>query len=144
MPSQYTGNVVQALARHLGVATREIALDHDLYRDWGLTPLALVVVLLDLERSVAIELACEEFCSVRTVADLVSKFRFLVQVDERASNAVPYERARSSRSVRNERRLRRELHRLRWLEQNQQRRTLSAARPGESLRTFAARRASSR
>jgi acyl carrier protein len=144
MPTQYTANVVQTLARHLGVTTAEIALSHDLYRDWGLTPLSLVVILLDLERSVALELPSEELSDVRTVADLVSKFRAWVHADECASNLVTARRARSSRSARNERRLRRELHRLRWLEQNAQRRTVRFARPAETRAAGAARRVASR
>jgi acyl carrier protein len=138
MPTKYAENVSQALATQLGVSAREIALSHDLYRDWGLTPLGLVVVLLDLERSVAIELPCEEFASVRTVADLVRQFRARVQADEGA-NIVTLRSARSSRSARSERRLRRELHRLRWLEQNQQRRTIGPAR-SEARRAFVAGR----
>lgn len=144
MSTQYTGNVLQTLAHHLGVSRREIALSHDLYRDWGLTPLSLVIVLLDLERAVAIELPCEEFSGVRTVADLTREFRTRVQAHERASNVVTFRRSRSSRSARNERRLRRELHRLRWLEQALQRRTHNAARPSEARRTGAARRVASR
>lgn len=140
MPTQYTGNVVQTLANHLGVSTREIALSHDLYRDWGFTPLELVLVLLDLERSVAIELPCEKFSRVRTVADLIGQFRAHVQADERGSNVVTIRSARSSRAARSERRLRRELHRLRWLERDPQRPTLSASRGRESRRTGAARR----
>jgi hypothetical protein len=144
MPTQYTGNVVQILSYHLGVSTREIALSHDLYRDWGLTPLSLVIVLLDLERSVALELPCEKFSGVRTVADLVRQFRALVEAADRRSNIVMLRSARSSRSARNQRRLRRELHRLRWLEQNQQRRGLSVSRPNESLRAVPAQRSASR
>ncbi|HET7538704.1 MAG TPA: phosphopantetheine-binding protein [Polyangiaceae bacterium] len=144
MPSQYTENVVQTLATHLGVSAHEIAPTHDLYRDWGLTPLALVVVLLDLERSASIELACEEFSHVRTVADLVSQFRASLREGERASNVITFRKARSSRSARKERRLRRELHHLRWLEQNLQRRTLGAARPGEARRLGAVRRVAGR
>lgn len=144
MPTQFTGNVVQTLARHLGVSTREIALSHDLYRDWGLTPLSLVSVLLDLERGAAIELPCQEFSGVRTVADLIGQFRRWAQVDEYASHKRMFERARSSRSARNERRLRRELHRLRWLEQNLQRRTLSVSRSSESVRAGSVPRLASR
>jgi acyl carrier protein len=140
MPIPYTANVVQTLAHHLGVSRREIALAHDLYRDWGLTPLSLVLVLLDLERSVAVELPCEEFYRVRTVGDLVRQFRAQVQSGGRASRVVTFRSARSSRSARNERRLRRELHRLRWLEQNLQRRTQGVCRPNESLQTVGARR----
>jgi len=124
MATQYAENVVQTLAQHLGVKTREIALAHDLYRDWGLTPLALVIILLDLERSVAIALPPEELSGVRTVADLVSKFRSWVHAGESASAAVTVRRARRSRSARRERRLRRELHHLRWLEQNAERRAV--------------------
>jgi acyl carrier protein len=144
MPTQYMGNVVQLLAHHLGVSTREIALSHDLYRDWGLTPLSFVIVLLDLERSVALELPCEQFSGVRTVADLVRQFQALVQADDRRSNLVVLRSARSSRSARNERRLRRELHHLRWLEQNQQRRALGVSRPSAAPRALAARHSASR
>jgi len=142
MPIQYTGNVVRTLARHLGVSAREIALAHDLYRDWGLTPLSLVVVLLDLEQSIAIELPCEEFSSVRTVADLVAKFRGVVHANERAYALTTFSSSRRSRSARNERRLRRELHRLRWLEQDlgATRALSAAARPSETGRVGAARR----
>ena len=143
MPSPFTANVVQTLARHLGVSAREIAPAHDLFRDWGLTPLSLVLVLLDLERSVAVELPCEEFSGVRTVADLVRQFRARVQAGEHGSNGVTFRSARSSRSARSQRRLRRELHRLRWLEQNLQRRTLGF-RANESVPTFAERRLASR
>ena len=79
MPQQFSANVLQTLADHLGVPAREILLTHDLYRDWGLTPLALVVVLLDLERVADIELPSQELGSVRTVADLVLKFRTWVR-----------------------------------------------------------------
>ena len=144
MPTRYTANVVQTLASHLGVSTGEIALSHDLYRDWGFTPLSLVLVLLDLERSVALELPCEEFSGVRTVADLVRQFRARVRAGERASNIVTFRSGRSSRSARSERRLRRELHRLRWLEQNRQRRTRSVSRANEPPQTFDARRSVSR
>ena len=129
MPTRLTDNVIQALARHLGVTSREIAPSHQLYRDWGLTPLGLVVILLDLELSASVELPCEEFASVRSVADLVNKFSTLVQGAEAASTLTMARSERRSRSSRNERRLRRELHRLRWLEENAQRRTLGMARP---------------
>ncbi|HEY0465880.1 MAG TPA: phosphopantetheine-binding protein [Polyangiaceae bacterium] len=128
MPAQYTEIVVRTLARQLGVTTREIDLAHDLYRDWGLTPLALVVVLLDLERSVAIELPAEELSEVRTVADLARKFRAWVHAEEIASVILTLNGARNSVTARNERRLRRELHHLRWLEQNAQRRSARIAR----------------
>ncbi|MEI9938372.1 MAG: acyl carrier protein [Pseudomonadota bacterium] len=131
MPTQYTENVVQTLAQHLGVTAREIALSHQLYRDWGLTPLALVVILLDLERSVAIELPPEELSGVRTVADLVSKFRGWVHAAE-STSAVTARRARRSSRARSERRLRRELHHLRWLEQNLEQRSVRGLRPVEA------------
>lgn len=140
MATQYVENVVQTLAQHLGVRTREIALAHDLYRDWGLTPLALVVVLLDLERSVAIELPPEELSTVRTVADLVSKFRGWVHAGESTSAAVTIGRSRRSRSARRERRLRRELHHLRWLEQNAERRAVRLLQPLEARQEGPARR----
>jgi acyl carrier protein len=116
MSIQDTENVVQTLARHLGVQASEIALTHDLYRDWGLTPLSLVVVLLDLERSVAIELPPEELVSVRTVADLIARFRAWVHASEAPLGVQRVQRARASRKALSERRLRRELHHLRWLE----------------------------
>ena len=140
MPTNYTEIVVQTLARQLGVSAREIALSHDLYRDWGLTPLALVVILLDLERSAAIELPSEELSSVRTVADLLHKFRGWMHVSEIASVIITVGRARTSRRARDERRLRRELHHLRWLEQNAQRQSPRIARPLENRAAGAARR----
>ena len=111
----YTESVVQTLARHLGVRVSEIGMSHDLYRDWGFTPLSLVVVLLDLERSVAVELPPEGLTCVRTVADLVHGFRAWVHESDRVSGERP-RRSRVSRKAQSERRLRRELHHLRWLE----------------------------
>lgn len=144
MPTQYTEDVMHALAQHLGVSTREIALSHDLFRDWGLTPLALVVILLDLERSVAVELPPDELWGVRTVADLVSKFRGWVNVGEGETPVVTIRRARRSRKARNERRLRRELHHLRWLEHNAERRGVRLLHPIEPREQGAARRVASR
>lgn len=112
----YLETVVQTLARHLGVSATEIGMTHDLYRDWGFTPLSLVVVLLDLERSVAVELPAEGLTNVRTVADLVHGFRAWVHESDRASGERIARRARVSRKAQSERRLRRELHHLRWLE----------------------------
>jgi hypothetical protein len=143
MPTRYTENVVQALARHLGVTSRQIALSHDLYRDWGLTPLGLVVVLLDLEQSVSLELACEDFVAVRTVADLVSKFSARVRSSGRVATSSTVRGERRSRSARNERRLRRELHHLRWLEENAKRRALGAARPVDARALTAEQRVES-
>jgi len=117
MPQQFKENVIQTLAEHLGVPEREILLTDDLYQDWGLTPLSLVVVLLDLERSVAVEIPSDELSSVRTVADLVAKFRASVQQSDARSGELPRLRARRSRAAQSARRLRRELHHLRWLEQ---------------------------
>ncbi|HEX7453853.1 MAG TPA: hypothetical protein VF294_16285 [Polyangiaceae bacterium] len=108
--------MIRTLALHLGVPTREVLLTHDLRRDWRLTPLSLVVVLLELERAAALELPCEELASVRTVADLVTKFRAWVHQSDAHSNELVPVRARRSRSCQSERRLRRELHHLRWLE----------------------------
>jgi acyl carrier protein len=116
MSIQATEIVVQTLARHLGVGRHEIALTHDLYRDWGFTPLSLVVVLLELERSVALELPPEELSQVRTVADLVAVFRHWVHESDRQSNASLSRRGRVSRRTLSQRRIRRELHHLRWLE----------------------------
>jgi len=132
------------LARHLGVAASEIALTHDLYRDWGLTPLSLVVVLLDLERSVAVELPPEELQTVRTVADLVRQFRAWVEASGESSSARRVRAARLSRRALSERRLRRELHHLRWLEREwspSNARSLDAARTRQQ---GAARRVASR
>ncbi len=137
MPTRYSETVVQTLAQHLGVTSRELALCHDLYRDWGLTPLGLVVVLLDLEQSAALELPCEQFATVRTVADLVSKFSASVRADERTSPLMTVRGERRSRSARSERRLQRELHRLRWLEENAKRRALEAARRGANAERHA-------
>jgi acyl carrier protein len=116
MPQQFSANVLQTLADHLGVPAREILLTHDLYRDWGLTPLALVVVLLDLERVADIELPSQELGSVRTVADLVLKFRTWVRQSDTVGHPLVRTRARRSRTAQSARRIRRELHHLRWLE----------------------------
>ena len=116
MHEQYANLVIPTLARHLGVPAREIAPTHDLFRDWGLTPLQLVVVLLDLERIVALELPSHELSSVRTVADLSNKFRAWLRASA-PEIALPAPRnARRSRHAQRDRRLRRELHFLRWLE----------------------------
>jgi acyl carrier protein len=145
MSHQYTESVIQTLALQLGVPAREILLTHDLYRDWGLTPLALVVVLLDLERAAAVELPCNELSSVRTVADLVTKFRAWVHQGDARNSELVQVRARGSRSSQNERRIRRELHHLRWLEHHAQTRLvrpLRSTQPGSGEN--AARRALSR
>jgi acyl carrier protein len=116
MHEQYTDFVIPALAQHLGVPAREIAMTDDLYRDWGLTPLSLVVILLELERIVAIELPSHELSSVRTVADLSTKFRGWVRASTPDVATFARRRARRSRQALRERRIRRELHHLRWLE----------------------------
>jgi acyl carrier protein len=116
MHEQYTDLVIPTLAQHLGVPAREIAMTHDLYRDWGLTPLSLVVILLELERVVAIELPSHELSTVRTVADLSNKFRAWVRASTPGVAAFARRRARRSRHALRERRIRRELHHLRWLE----------------------------
>ncbi len=116
MPHQYAEVVIQTVALHLGVPTREILLTHDLQRDWGLTPLSLVVVLLDLESATAASLPCEELSNVHTVADLVTKFQAWVHQSDQHSSELVHVRARRSRSSQSERRIRRELHHLRWLE----------------------------
>jgi acyl carrier protein len=116
MHSRYTDFVIPTLAQHLGVPASEIAVTHDLYRDWGITPLQLVVILLDLERVAAIELPSQELSSVRTVADLMCQFRRWVGASAPETRGVARRRARSSRHTQCERRIRRELHHLRWLE----------------------------
>ena len=132
MHEQYTDLVIPVLAQHLGVPAREIAPAHELQRDWGLTPLSLVVILLDLERIVAIELPSQELSSVKTVADLIRKFRGWVRASASDPRTFARRRARRSRHALRERRIRRELHLLRWLEQNENRRasprTRAAAR----------------
>ena len=136
MHEQYTDLVIPTLAQHLGVPAREIAPAHDLYRDWGLTPLSLVVILLDLERIVALELPSHELSNVKTVADLMSKFRGWVRASAPHVARLAHRRARRSRHAQRERRIRRELHFLRWLEQNEQarvtQRTRSAARAAQA------------
>jgi acyl carrier protein len=119
MHAQYTDLVIPTLAQHLGVRAREITPKHDLFRDWGLTPLSLVVVLLDLERMVALELPPQELSTVHTVADLIAKFRTWVRARQPDTITLAPERARRSRHALRERRIRRELHFLRWLEQNE-------------------------
>ncbi|HEX3776504.1 MAG TPA: acyl carrier protein [Polyangiaceae bacterium] len=127
MYEHYTGLVIPTLAQHLGVQAREIAPAHDLYRDWGLTPLALIVILLDLERIVAIELPPEELGGVRTVGHLIAKFSAWMRRATPDPRSLARRRARRSRHAQRERRIRRELHFLRWLEQNEARRTQRAA-----------------
>jgi len=141
-----TESVVQTLAQHLGVGASEIALTHDLYRDWGLTPLSLVVVLLDLERSVAIELPPEELVSVRTVADLVARFRAWVHASEASHlrSVRRARRARASRKALSERRLRRELHHLRWLERESSPSNVRSLDANRMRQQGAARRVASR
>lgn len=128
MHEQYTNLVIPTLAQHLGVPAREIAPAHDLQRDWGLTPLSLVVILLDLERIVAIELPSHELASVRTVADLMGKFRGWLRASAPDPSALARRRARRSRHALRERRIRRELHFLRWLEQNEKGRSTQRTR----------------
>jgi len=140
MPHE-TENVVRTLAEHLGVSAREIQLAHDLYRDWGFTPLSLVVVLLELERSVALELPSEELAQVRTVADLVSKFRGWVRDRDAQSSVAVRCRARVSRNAQSKRRIRRELHHLIWLERGA---SVHALRPAEHVASGAARRVANR
>jgi acyl carrier protein len=143
MSIQYTECVLQTLARHLGVQASEVSLTDDLYRDWGFTPLSLVVVLLELERSVALELPPEELTAVRTVADLVNRFRAWVHASAVAHGVRAPRRTRATRQALSKRRLRRELHHLRWLEREwspsnvQNPRSLGASRmrqPGSARR----------
>jgi acyl carrier protein len=128
MHEQYTDLVIPTLAQHLGVRPREIAPQHDLFRDWGLTPLSLVVILLDLERIVALELPSQELSTVRTVADLSGKFRAWLRASAPDPSALAPRRARRSRHAQRERRIRRELHFLRWLEQNEKARSTPRTR----------------
>jgi len=127
MQEHYSEQVLATLSLHLGVPSHEIELSHQLYRDWGLTPLMLVIVLLDLERLVAVELPPHELSDLMTVGDLVARFRsWMHRAPEATSGAlaapVPdaFERLRRrvnrAHSVQRARRIRRELHRLRWLE----------------------------
>jgi acyl carrier protein len=123
MHEQYADYVIPTLAQHLGVPAREIAPTHDLFRDWGLTPLSLVVILLDLERIVAVELPSHELCNVRTVGELIAKFRGWMRTGAPDFSHLTRRRARRSRHALRERRIRRELHYLRWLEQNERARS---------------------
>jgi acyl carrier protein len=136
MRERYTDFVIPTLAQHLGVPAREIAATHDLRRDWGFTPLQLVVILLELERIVAIELPSHELCSVKTVADLSNKLRGWVRASaaDPGPGAFARRRARRSRHALRERRIRRELHFLRWLERNE------TARSVPRMRALAERR----
>jgi acyl carrier protein len=140
MSHQYAENVIQTLALQLGVPAREILLTHDLYRDWGLTPLSLVIVLLDLERAAAVELPYDELSSIRTVADLVTKFRAWMHRSDARSGEVRHVRARRSRSSQSERRIRRELHHLRWLEHHAQTRLVRPLRAAQPASTESAAR----
>ncbi len=116
-------------------------LAHDLYRDWRFTPLQLVVVLLELERSVALELPSEELAQVRTVGDLVSKFRSWMHASDAQSGGVVPRRARVSRNAQSKRRIRRELHHLIWLERCA---NAHALRPAQRPADGAVRRVASR
>jgi acyl carrier protein len=133
MHEQYSDLVIPTLAQHLGVGRKEIAPTHDLYRDWGLTPLSLVTILLDLERVVAVELPPQELSSVRTVADLIAKFRGWVRLGATDASVFTPRRARRSRHAQRERRIRRELHFLRWLEQNEKARATPRTRAAARL-----------
>jgi acyl carrier protein len=62
------------LAEHLEADVAAIHLDHDLAGDLGLTPLAVVLVVLDLEDLEGVFLPFEQLVQVKTVADLA---RFL-------------------------------------------------------------------
>jgi acyl carrier protein len=134
MHEQYSNLVIPTLARHLGVHAREISPAHDLFRDWGLTPLQLVIVLLDLERIVALELPSQELSSVRTVADLISKFRAWLRASAPDAALPAPRRARHSRHAQRDRRLRRELHFLRWLEHNEKARATPRTRTAVRIR----------
>ena len=140
MPLQYTEHVVQALAQRLAVPPRAIRRADDLYRDWGLTPLSLVLVLLDLERLAALELPAQELRSVHTVADLVLKFRAWVHLSDAEGGEHPRIAARRSRTARNQRRTRRVLHHLRWLEQQTQQQRPPPAAPSSNAGAHLRRR----
>ena len=138
MHEPYSDLVIPTLAQYLGVRAREIAPAHDLYRDWGLTPLSLVVILLDLERIILLELPSHELSEVRTVADLTRKVRTWVRSGAPDFGALAPRRARRSRQALRERRIRRELHFLRWIEQNEKARSTNAVRPRAAARPAAA------
>ncbi len=127
MHEAYTDLVIPMLAQHLGVKSRELALSHDLYEHWGFTPLSLVVVLVDLERILALELPTQELGAVRTVGELIAKVRAWTRAAAPDPAWRARARARRSRHARRERRIRRELHFLRWIEQNEQAHALSRA-----------------
>jgi acyl carrier protein len=70
-------NIVRAmLAEHLESDVTAIHLDHDLADDLGLTPLAVVLVVLDLEDLEDVFLPYDQLVQVKTVADLA---HFLTQ-----------------------------------------------------------------
>ena len=134
MHEAYTDLVIPMLAQHLGVKSRELALSHDLYEHWGFTPLSLVVVLVDLERVLALELPTHELGDVHTVGALLAKFRGWMRAAQPDPTWRSRARARRSRHAQRERRIRRELHFLRWIEQNEQ---ASALRRANSRQAFA-------
>jgi len=133
MHEAHTDLVIPMLAQHLGVKSREIAPSHDLYRDWGFTPLSLVVVLVELERVLALELPTQELGGVRTVGELLAKFRGWMRAAEPDPAWRERVRARRSRRAQRERRIRRELHFLRWIEQNERAHALSRAHERQTL-----------
>ena len=63
--------VVRAvLAEHLETEVASIHIDHRLIDDLGLTPLAIVLVVLDLEDVEDVFLPFEQLDEVKTVSDL--------------------------------------------------------------------------
>jgi acyl carrier protein len=87
--------VRDVLARHArqgrrtGMDTHDIRAYHDLKRDLGLTPLELVVLMLEVEERVETELPVEELAQVETVGDL---FLFVVRAVAEGRRAVRYAR----------------------------------------------------
>jgi acyl carrier protein len=68
-------NIVRAmLAEHLESDVAAIHLDHELAGDLGLTPLAVVLVALDLEDLEDVFLPYEQLVQVKTVGDLARFF----------------------------------------------------------------------
>lgn len=63
--------VCAALARHLKVAPTQLAATQRLAQDWGLRPLDLVTVALELEDVEAIDFPIAGLHTARTIGDLV-------------------------------------------------------------------------
>jgi acyl carrier protein len=130
MQKQHREVVYSVLGSQLGVTANEFESAQDLRRDWGLTPLDLVGVLLALERLVALELPETELLEVETVEELVAKFRAWTRAREVSLGTLApthvawmeplRQRGRRARRQRELGRQQRELHHLHWRERELQ------------------------